>query len=117
SKASRQADLIKSLPTCIRNTAFTAVPCLCDAGIAGRGDTRVNLGTVGTSYILSPAFLIDSTFGFTRMGQSIISPDFGRNFGSEVLGIPGTNGPDPRQSGMLIGQNESGVNGIENYLK
>ena len=27
-------------------------------------------------------------------------PDLGTNFGSDVLGIPGTNGPDPRESGM-----------------
>ena len=27
-------------------------------------------------------------------------PDLGTNFGLDVLGIPGTNGPDPRESGM-----------------
>jgi hypothetical protein len=27
-------------------------------------------------------------------------PDLGTNYGSDVLGIPGTNGPDPRESGM-----------------
>ena len=26
--------------------------------------------------------------------------DFGTNYGTDVFGIPGTNGPDPRQSGM-----------------
>ncbi|PYU95534.1 MAG: hypothetical protein DMG08_04775, partial [Acidobacteria bacterium] len=42
----------------------------------------------------------DATFGWTRFGQNVKPPDLGTNFGSEVLGIPGTNGPDPRESGM-----------------
>ncbi len=47
-----------------------------------------------------PTFLIDGTFGWTRFGQDVEPPDLGTNFGSDVLGIPGTNGPDPRESGM-----------------
>ena len=34
------------------------------------------------------------------MTQQGKSPDYGQNLGLEFLGIPGTNGPDPRQSGM-----------------
>jgi hypothetical protein len=30
----------------------------------------------------------------------VTPPDLGTNFGLDVLGIPGTNGPDPRESGM-----------------
>jgi hypothetical protein len=43
--------------------------------------------------------VLDSNFGFTDHDQKATGPDFGQNFGLEVLGIPGTNGPDPRQGG------------------
>src|SRR5262249_42917828 len=51
-------------------------------------------------YTVSPTFLIDGTFGWTRFGQDVEPPDLGTNFGLDVLGIPGTNGPDRRESGM-----------------
>ena len=35
-----------------------------------------------------------------KQNQFAHGGDFGTNFGSETFGIPGTNGPDPRQSGM-----------------
>ncbi len=73
--------------------------CLCDGGI-GDGHTLVQIAGIGQTYTVSPTFLIDGTLGWTRFGQSVIPPDLGTNFGSEVLGIPGTNGPDPRESGM-----------------
>ncbi len=73
--------------------------CLCDGGI-GDGYTQVQLATIGQTYTVSPKFLIDATFGWTRFGQHVTPPDLGTNFGSDILGIPGTNGPDPRESGM-----------------
>ena len=73
--------------------------CLCDGGI-GDGDTLVQIAGIGQTYTVSPTFLIDGTFGWTRFGQAVLPPDLGTNFGSDVLGIPGTNGPDPRESGM-----------------
>ncbi len=73
--------------------------CLCDGGI-GVGDTVVNVATIGSTWTVKPNLLVDGVIGFTRMGQVVKGPDFGQNFGSEFLGIPGTNGPDPRQSGM-----------------
>ena len=72
-------------------------PCLCD-GLSGTGDTLVQLGTLGHTWTFSPRFLWDATVGYTRMGQVALGPDYGRNLGLEVLGIPGTNGPD-RQIG------------------
>ena len=60
----------------------------------------VQIATIGQTYTVSPNFLIDGTLGWTRFGQSVQPPDLGTNFGSDVLGIPGTNGPDPRESGM-----------------
>ena len=73
--------------------------CLCSGGL-GDGDTMVQLATIGQTYTVSPNFLIDGTIGWTRFGQSVQPPDLGTNYGSDVLGIPGTNGPDPRESGM-----------------
>jgi hypothetical protein len=73
--------------------------CLCDGGV-GAGHTLVQLATIGHTYTLSPNLVVDGTIGFTRFGQNVQSPDLGTNFGSDVLGIPGTNGPDPRESGM-----------------
>jgi Carboxypeptidase regulatory-like domain/TonB dependent receptor-like, beta-barrel len=73
--------------------------CVCDGGV-GDGHTLVQIAGIGQTYTVSPNFLIDGTFGWTRFGQNVQTPDLGTNFGSEVLGIPGTNGPDPRESGM-----------------
>ncbi|MCL4854750.1 MAG: hypothetical protein KJZ78_25600, partial [Bryobacteraceae bacterium] len=73
--------------------------CLCDGGV-GAGDTLVQIAGIGQTYTVSPTFLIDGTLGWTRFGQAVTPPDLGTNFGSEVLGLPGTNGPDPRESGL-----------------
>ena len=73
--------------------------CLCAGGL-GDGSTLVQIAGIGQTYIVSPTLVIDGTFGWTRFGQDVEPPDLGTNFGSDVLGIPGTNGPDPRESGM-----------------
>ena len=69
-------------------------------GGVGDGHTLVQIAGIGQTYTVSPTFLIDGTFGWTRFGQNVEPPDLGTNFGLDVLGIPGTNGPDPRESGM-----------------
>ncbi|MGH8247137.1 MAG: hypothetical protein ACREUU_11990, partial [Gammaproteobacteria bacterium] len=73
--------------------------CLCEGG-NGTGDTTVYVATLGQTYTVSSTFIIDGVFGFTRMNHVTHGPDFGQNIGSDVLGIPGTNGPDIRQSGF-----------------
>ena len=73
--------------------------CLCDGGV-GDGHTLVQIAGIGQTYTVSPTFLIDGTLGWTRFGQNVQSPDLGTNFGKDVLGIPGTNGPDRRESGL-----------------
>lgn len=73
--------------------------CVCDGGV-GDGSTLVQIAGIGQTYTVSPTFLIDGTFGWTRFGQDVEPPDLGTNFGLDVLGIPGTNGPDRRESGM-----------------
>ncbi len=72
---------------------------------SGVGDTKVKLGTFGLSWSLSPKVVLDGTIGMTRFDQECLPPDIGTNFGTEVFGIPGTNGDglsggDPRTSGM-----------------
>jgi hypothetical protein len=73
--------------------------CLCGGGL-GKGSTLVQIAGIGQTYTVSPTLVIDGTFGWTRFGQDVEPPDLGTNFGLDVLGIPGTNGPDPRESGM-----------------
>jgi hypothetical protein len=74
--------------------------CLCDGGGVGDGHTLVQTAGIGQTFTVSPGFLIDGTLGWTRFGQNVRSPDLGTRFGLDTLGIPGTNGPDPKESGM-----------------
>lgn len=66
----------------------------------GRGDTTSVLLSVGQTYTLNPTTVIDGTVGYNRYIQDFRPPDFGVNYGLDLLGIPGTNGPDPRESGF-----------------
>ncbi|MCL5746646.1 MAG: TonB-dependent receptor, partial [Acidobacteria bacterium] len=42
---------------------------------------------------LSPTFLFDSVFAYSRFDQTVFGPDHGKNWGAEIWGIPGTNDP------------------------
>ncbi len=86
--------------------------CLCDGG-PGTGDTSVNIATVGYTYTMGANKIYDATYGFTRLGHITIGADFGKDWGSQVFGIPGTNGPDPRESGLPF-FNISGYSNIGN---
>lgn len=74
-------------------------PALGGGGV-GNGHTLVQIAAIGQTYTVSPSFLIDGTLGWTRFGQNVRPPDLGKNFGKDTLGLPGTNGIDPRESGM-----------------
>ncbi len=67
-------------------------PGLSRAGV-GDGDTTTQLLTFGHTWTMSPTFIIDGTFGYTRFDQAVTGPDHGKNYGSEIWGIPGTNAP------------------------
>lgn len=69
------------------------------AGI-GTGNNKTDIMSVGVSYVITPTILFDGNFGGTWMHHDTTPPDFGTNIGLDVLRIPGTNGPDPRQSGF-----------------
>jgi outer membrane receptor protein involved in Fe transport len=66
----------------------------------GTGSTRVYVPSIGTNWTISPTFLMDATWGASIMDQTVLAVDYGKNFGLETFGIPGTNGPDIRQSGL-----------------
>ncbi|MPY87011.1 MAG: hypothetical protein GEU99_03725 [Luteitalea sp.] len=66
----------------------------------GLGKTETWVATVGQTLTLSPTLVLDSTFGYSLLDQFGYGPDFGVNYGLDVLGIPGTNGPDIRHSGF-----------------
>jgi hypothetical protein len=75
-------------------------PGLCNGG-AGTAPTLVQVPTLGHSWVITPSLLLDEVVGFNRMGQHGTDSFYGKNTGLD-LGIPGTNGPDPRQSGFPI---------------
>ena len=64
--------------------------------------TTVTAPVAGHTWTLSPTLILDGSFGATLNDQEGFSPDYGTNWGSEISGIPGTNGPDIRQSGQPI---------------
>lgn len=57
----------------------------------GSGDTFRT--TIMGTYTFSPNFLMDAHFGWSRQGTNSEQQRLGENIGSDVLGIPGTNGP------------------------
>jgi hypothetical protein len=67
---------------------------------AATGDTVVQVPTIGHTWTLSPTVILDQNLGFTRMVQTVFGEDYGRNWGTEVFGIPGTNVPEDRYSGL-----------------
>jgi hypothetical protein len=74
-------------------------PCLCDGGI-GDATVLAQLATVGHTWTFSPTFLWDAAFGWTRTTSQGTPLDFGKNFGLDILRIPGTNGLSIRESGL-----------------
>jgi hypothetical protein len=61
-------------------------------GTAGKGDTTVQIATGGFNYTVSPTFLFDGVFGYTRMDQHVSIPNENINVGLDQWKIPGTNG-------------------------
>ncbi len=89
----------------------------------GLGDTAVYVGTVGQTWTLGPTMVWDTSIGMNKQNQTAAGSDFGTNFGSETFGLPGSNGPDPRQSGFpyfgtglgLITANPQGIGNDLNW--
>jgi len=71
----------------------------------GWGTTTVQVPTVGFNYTISPTFLFDGVYGYTRLDQPAFGFAYGKNYGLDVWKIPGTNGGaqyanDIKYSGM-----------------
>jgi Carboxypeptidase regulatory-like domain len=73
-----------------------------DGGGLGTSDFLAQFATVGVSHVITPTFIMDGVFGFGRDNYSNPLPDYGVYFGRDVLGIPGTNGPEIRYSGAPL---------------
>lgn len=69
-------------------------------GQPGNGSGRIQSVTLGGTYIITPHLLLDGHAGYTRRSDAQTALDFGKNIGLDVLGIPGTNGADIRESGF-----------------
>ncbi len=84
----------------------------------GQGHGNTYRATVMGTYIFTPTFLMDAHFGYARQGTASEQPGLGTNIGSDVLGIPGTNGPRNFESGWPTFEFEDfatvGVN--ENFM-
>lgn len=76
----------------------------------GLGKTKTWVGTVGQTFTPNRSIVIDATVGYSLLDQGGHGPDYGTNFGLE-LGVPGTNGPDIRQSGMPVWGNGMSAQG------
>ena len=76
----------------------------------GYAKTMTWVGTVGQNFIPSKSLVIDTTVGYSLLDQYGWGPDYGTNYGLE-LGVPGTNGPDIRQSGMPVWGNGMSAQG------
>jgi carboxypeptidase family protein/TonB-dependent receptor-like protein len=65
----------------------------------GHGSGETYRFTVMGNYTFSPNVVLDAHFGWARQGTASEQPGLGTNIGSDVLGIPGTNGPRTFESG------------------
>ncbi len=92
--------IMRALVTCKPGLGEAGGSGLCTGGGVGAGDTQVQLATIGQTYTVSPTFLIDGTFGWTRFGQTVDPGNLDKNFGLDVMGIPGTNGADHLEGGI-----------------
>jgi hypothetical protein len=93
--------VMKALVNCQFSLGAAGGSGLCNGNGAGTAPTLTQLATLGHSFIITPNLLLDEVLGFSRMGQHGTDGFFGQNIGLQ-LGIPGTNGPDVRQSGFPI---------------
>ena len=70
-----------------------------DNGQPGTAPGRVQNVVAGGTYTISPRILVDGTIGYTRLRLGAQNVDINKNYGLDVLNIPGTNGPDKLDGG------------------
>jgi len=62
-------------------------------GNPGNGEGYTYNFTAGATYILTPTFIVDAHYGYTRQDTNSQQPRLDEQVGLNFLGIPGTNGP------------------------
>lgn len=70
-----------------------------NGGQPGRAPGLIQSAGMGGSYTLSPHVLFDAVIGYTRIRLSAQNVDLAKNYGLDVLKIPGTNGAEALQGG------------------
>lgn len=73
-----------------------------DGGQPGNSPGLTQSAAAGANYNLTPHLLLDGNIGFTRQNLKSENSDITQNYGSNVLGIPGTNGPSTLQGGYPV---------------
>jgi len=66
----------------------------------GHDDGTTRSASIGGTRVVTPALVLDGHAGYNRQVQIGHDDFWGKNIGLDVLGIPGTNGSDIRQSGF-----------------
>ncbi len=87
-----------------------------DGGQPGSAPGTIQNVGLGSTHSFTPNFLIDANAGFVRINLAAKAPDYGTNVGLDALGIPGTNGTAPFQSGtpgFIVANNSSFGNYIQ----
>ncbi|HKS75122.1 MAG TPA: TonB-dependent receptor [Terriglobales bacterium] len=87
-------------------------------GNSGHGYGNTYRMTIMGTYTLTPNLLLDAHFGWAKQGTSSVQNDLGTNFGSDVLGIPGTNGPRSFESGWPAFEihNFATIGQVDNFM-
>jgi hypothetical protein len=65
----------------------------------GQGSGNTYRFTIMGTYTFTPNFVMDAHFGYAKQTTSSEQPGLGTNIGSDVLGIPGTNGTRAFETG------------------
>jgi hypothetical protein len=68
----------------------------------GRGDGNTYNVSAGANYTLSSTLILDAHVGFVRMNTGVEQSDIGENKGLNLLGLPGTNGPNSYEGGTPL---------------
>ena len=87
-----------------------------DGGQPGSAPGTIQNIGLGTTHAFTPNFLLDANAGFVRINLASHAPDYGQNVGLDTLGISGTNGSTPFQSGTP-GFIPSNLSSFGNYIQ
>ncbi len=88
-----------------------------DGGQPGTAPGTIQNVGLGATHTFTPNFLIDANAGFVRINLAARAPDYGSNYGLDVLNIPGTNGPTAFQSGIPGFLGSAGISSFGSYLQ